>query len=108
MLGDAPGTEGRAQARARRSCRWGVSLLTQGPQGLFRISVFIHRGSKEASGDMIRLKFCKDCLAVVIENGSRGGASRCKSRRPVRSRDTMMEPRAGKGWGRGRVGEEAI
>lgn len=40
--------------------------------GMFRISIFILRGSKQASGDMIRFVFFKDRLAMVIENGSGG------------------------------------
>ena len=39
---------------------------------MFRISNFILRGSKQASGDMLRFVFLKDCLAMVIENGSGG------------------------------------
>ena len=108
MLGDVPGRESRAHARARRSCRWGASLLMQGLLGLFRISIFIHKGSKEASGDLIRFKFCKGCLAVVIENGSRGGTGRCNSRRPVRSQETHDGTPGWEGVGSGRVGEEAF
>lgn len=50
----------------------GVGLTMQGLLGLLRILIFILRGSKQASGDMIRFAFLKDFLAVVIENGSGG------------------------------------
>lgn len=70
--------------------------------------VFILKGSKQASGDMIRSVFLKDCLTVVIENGSGGWDERVlrqeASDKPGwLSRKSMMEQpgevvEGGEGW----------
>lgn len=40
----------------------GVSVMTQGLRGLLTFLIFILRGSKQASGNIIRFVFLKDRL----------------------------------------------